>query len=115
MSFKEAVTTCFRKYADFAGRARRSEFWYFCLFTGLVTGALSVIFGDGSFITTAFSVATFVPSLAVSWRRMHDIGKSGAWNFLAFVPVVGTIIVLIWECRDSESGTNAYGPNPKKA
>ena len=111
MSFATAVSTCFRKYADFSGRARRSEFWYFSLFCGLVSAALTAILGD--LLGGLFSLATLVPSLAVAWRRMHDIGKSGAWSFFALVPVVGFIVVLIWNCKDSQPGENAYGPNPK--
>ncbi|MBR4040066.1 MAG: DUF805 domain-containing protein [Clostridia bacterium] len=113
MSFMEAVTTCFAKYADFSGRARRSEYWYFTLFNFAVSFVLSLILGEGNFISSIYALATLVPGLAVCWRRLHDIGKAGGWYFIAFVPVVGWILAIIWYCRDSEPGTNAYGPNPK--
>ena len=113
MDFLTAVSTCFRKYATFSGRARRSEYWYFTLFTAVASTALSLIFGDQAMIASLFALATLLPGLAVTWRRMHDIGKSGAWSLLAFLPIVGTIIVLIWECKDSQPGSNVYGPNPK--
>ena len=115
MSFVTAVSTCFRKYADFSGRARRSEYWFFVLFCSLASSALSIILGDQAVLVSLFSLATLVPTLAVSWRRMHDIGKAGGWIFFSLVPIVGTIIVLIWECKDSQPGENAYGPNPKDA
>lgn len=113
MKFFDAVTSCFRQYVGFSGRARRSEFWYFSLFSTLVTGALTFLPQQLSIVLLIFQLLTLLPGAAVSWRRMHDIGKPGAWILLAFVPVVGTIIVLIWCCRDSEEGDNEYGPNPK--
>lgn len=114
MNFIQAVSTCFRKYATFSGRARRSEFWYFCLFCTLVSTAVSLIFGDMSLMSTLFAMGTLVPCFAVSWRRMHDIGKAGTWALIAFVPIVGFILQFIWCCRDSQPGENAYGPNPKE-
>ena len=115
MNFMTAVSTCFKKYATFSGRASRSEYWYFTLFYMVVSAVLSLIFQDQSMsaLSTVFSLVTLVPTLAVSWRRMHDIGKSGAWSLLVLLPIIGTIIVLIWECKDSQPGSNAYGPNPK--
>ena len=122
MSFKEAVQSVFSKYCCFEGRARRSEFWYFCLFTFIVAFVLSFIcnllFGSESIISTvitgAWSLAILLPSLGVMWRRLHDIGKSGAWYFIGLVPIVGAILLIVWCCKDSEPGTNQYGPNPKE-
>jgi len=113
MSFFEAVAVCFRKYADFSGRARRREYWYFLLFNSIVAGVLNILLGDENVVAAAYSLITLLPGIAVCWRRLHDIGKSGAWWFLAFVPLVGWIFMLVWYCRDSEPGFNAYGPNPK--
>ena len=61
-----------------------------------------------------FSLAVLLPSLAVTWRRFHDIGKSGAFYFIGLIPLVGTILVLVWTCTDSMPGDNQYGPNPKE-
>lgn len=113
MNFMTAIKTCFIKYATFSGRARRSEYWNFALFCMLVSMALGMIFPDQTLPSSLFSLITFVPNLAVSWRRMHDIGKHGAWSFICVIPLVGTIIFLIWTCRNSESGSNEYGENPK--
>lgn len=121
-SFMEAVTTCFKKYATFSGRARRSEYWYFALFIVICQALLSAIgnaiFGvpdDGgtNILQTIFNFAVLIPQISVFWRRMHDIGKKGTWFFLALIPVIGWIIVLIWECKDSEPGENEYGMSPK--
>lgn len=114
MSFKDAIVTCFKKYATFSGRARRSEYWYFSLFNMLVSFVLTMVLGD-SIIVSLVSLALVVPGLAVSWRRLHDIGRSGAWVFIALVPLVGAILLLVWECTDSQPGENKYGPNPKEA
>ena len=113
MTFMQAVSTCFNKYVVFSGRARRSEYWYFCLFTSIVSTLLTIIFGEANIFASIFSLVTLLPGLSVFWRRMHDIGKSGAWFFIVLVPIVGWILMLVWLCRDSEPGDNAYGPNPK--
>ena len=113
MSFMDAVSICFKKYADFTGRARRSEYWYFWLFTFIVSLALTLLLGEGNMITDLFSLAMLIPFLAVGWRRMHDIGKSGAMIFLSLIPLVGTILIIVWCCQDSQPGANIYGENPK--
>ena len=126
MTFSDAVRTCFEKYADFSGRARRSEYWFFFLFTSLVSLAISLggdisasLFGDGQsrtsvILATVFELGMIVPELAVTWRRFHDIGKSGGAYFLGLIPLVGPILVLIFLCRNSEPGENRFGPNPKE-
>ena len=113
MSFKAAVSSCFHNYANFSGRARRSEYWYFSLFNFIVSFVLGLLLGSESLIVSLYSLAVLIPGLAVGWRRMHDIGKSGAWIFISLIPVVGWILVLVWLCKDSEPGSNAFGPSPK--
>lgn len=120
MTFQQAVQSVFAKYATFSGRARRKEYWYFVLFNAVVSiviGALARTIGGENLertLTSIWSLAVLIPGLAVVWRRLHDIGKSGAWWFLVFVPVVGWIILLVWLCQDSQPGENQYGPNPKE-
>ena len=83
----------------------------------IVSGVLSALARGGgilSILSVIWSLAIFLPSLAVCIRRLHDIGKSGWWYLLAFIPLVGAIILIIWFCKDSEPGANAYGPNPKE-
>ena len=121
MTFVEAVKSVFTKYATFSGRARRSEYWYFFLFNCIVSaliGAIgTAIGGEGSAnpLSSIWSLAVLIPTLAVSWRRLHDIGKSGGFWFLNFIPLVGQIILLVWFCKDSQPEDNQYGPNPKAA
>ena len=124
MEFKEAILHVLNNYANFNGRARRSEYWYWTLAVTLVSGALTLLIrlsGDSGIlhgllngIYSLFSLAVLVPGLAVCWRRLHDIGKSGANWFWVFLPIVGIIMLLVWFCKDSQPGDNQYGPNPKE-
>ena len=103
MDFGEAIKVCFNKFANFEGRARRSEYWWFILFVNLV-----------GIVTCGISNIVFlVPIIAVTARRLHDIGRSGWWQLVCLVPLVGAILLLIWTVQDSAPGTNEYGPNPK--
>lgn len=99
-----------QNYANFNGRARRSEYWYFVLFNfiiSLVLGFVGVAV-NFEFLGNIYSLAVLIPSLAVAVRRMHDVGKSG-WFIL--IPIYN----LILACTDSQQGANEYGPNPKEA
>lgn len=110
MSFGDAVSSVFSHYADFTGRARRSEYWWFYLLT-VIVGCVVVWL---PVVPILWSLAIFIPSLAVGVRRLHDIGKSG-WNMLfLLIPLVGVILLIIWFCKDSDPGTNEYGPDPKR-
>ena len=121
MGMMEAVTTVFSKYADFSGRARRSEYWYFTLFNLIVSLVLALLGNlvggqNGQFSTilsSLYSLAVLIPGLAVSWRRLHDVGKSGGYYFIGLIPLVGIILLIVWFCRDSVPGYNQYGSNPK--
>lgn len=118
MGFGEAVQSVFSKYATFSGRARRSEYWYFVLLQVIVTAVLNGLYSATesvafSAILVLFDLALLVPSLAVCWRRLHDIGRSGGYYFFVLIPLVGWILLLVWMCQDSQPGANQYGPNPK--
>lgn len=113
--FKQCMT---QKYADFSGRARRSEYWYFVLFgilTYIVAGLADMLFvkliGFPILIWVAM-LAMLVPSIAVVVRRLHDTSRSGWWMLLSLVPIA-SIVVLVFMFLDSTPGTNEYGPNPK--
>lgn len=113
MGFADAVkSVVVENYANFNGRARRSEYWYFALasfIASFICGLLPI-----PFISILLSLALFIPSLAVCVRRLHDIGKSGWMYLLILIPVVGAIILLIWFCQDSQPGENKWGANPKE-
>ncbi|MBD5363944.1 MAG: DUF805 domain-containing protein [Bacteroides sp.] len=117
VSFGQAVNMAFNKYCDFNGRASRSEYWWFCLFTFIVSAALAVIGGvlNITWLGYLWSLATLLPSLGLSVRRLHDIDKSGWWIFLGLIPLVGAIILIIWACKESQPYDNQYGPVPNLA
>ncbi len=112
-----------RKYATFRGRARRAEYWWYALFSGLLAGAATiadiVIFGllaaagtGVGPVTGLLSLALFLPSFAVSVRRLHDTDRSGWWVLLGLVPLIGGLILLIWFCTSGTRGPNTYGADP---
>jgi uncharacterized membrane protein YhaH (DUF805 family) len=105
MGFVDAIKTCFSKYASFSGRATRSEYWWWVLFVvlgGVVTG----IVNDG--LNAVFGLAILVPSIAAAARRLHDIGKSGWWQLVGFIPLLGLILMIYWTVQPSQ-GDNEYG------
>jgi len=140
MGFREAVTVCIQDYYTFSGRARRPEFWWFWLFLVVVSLVLSVIdsviFGRDMLLglNGLFGLLTFLPQLAVSWRRMHDTGRPGWFNLLPVIPILPlliidpgdpvpelvllyasvalVIVVLVWLVLPSRSGENRFGPEP---
>lgn len=117
MGFMEAIKTCFGKYVDFNGRARRSEYWWFTLFVILgvvVTSVIDGVLGTVLVFYGLFALGTLLPSLAVTVRRLHDAGKSGWFILLTLIPIVG-LIILYFLVKDSEAGQNQYGPSPKGA
>ena len=107
---------CIKKYAEFSGRARRKEYWMFILFNMLVAFGVNIVdavLGMEGVLAAGYSLAALIPAWAVFTRRMHDIGKSGWWWLIGLIPLVGAIVLLVFACKDSEPGDNAYGPNPK--
>ncbi len=116
-----------KQYADFSGRARRTEYWMFTLFNIIIIFALALVWvvgmssGGGGLsvfgmiLYCGYALAIIIPSLAVCVRRLHDVGRSGWWYFIGLVPFVGSIILLIWFCTDSQAGANKWGANPKEA
>jgi uncharacterized membrane protein YhaH (DUF805 family) len=110
--------------ADFSGRSRRSEYWYFQLFNffvGIVVCILGYLFSSpgsiGNLVTFCgiYSLVSFVPSLSVTVRRLHDTGRSGWWYCIGFIPLLGAIILLVFMVTDSDPGWNEYGHSPKSA
>ena len=103
------------KYADFNGRARRSEYWYFVLFNFLIGTAVGVVTGliGIDWLSYIYSVALLVPGIAVGVRRLHDIGKSGWWLLISFIPLIGGIWLIILMAKEGDPGNNAFGPDPK--
>jgi uncharacterized membrane protein YhaH (DUF805 family) len=123
MNFFEAITAGFRNYVNFSGRAIRSEFWYWTLFYVVVAVVLGLIdqrlnpgtrLGASSFVNIIVLVALFLPSLAVSVRRLHDIDRTGWWVLLDLT-TIGTLVLLYWACLRGTVGANRFGPDPMAA
>lgn len=115
-----------RKYAEFNGRARRTEYWMFTLISMLISWTLSIVsFGfssdsyyDGDTIlslSSFYSLAVFIPSLAVAVRRLHDTNRSGWFLLLCLIPIVGWIILLVFLATEGQNSDNQYGKNPKES
>ncbi|ANM11048.1 MULTISPECIES: DUF805 domain-containing protein [unclassified Rhizobium] len=98
MGFGQAISSFFRKYVDFTGRASRSEFWFSTLFVVLVDIAFYLIEPTGA-LGGIWSLAVFLPSIAMATRRLHDINRSGWFQLIALLIPIGTIVVLAWCCR----------------
>lgn len=109
---------CWQQYADFNGRARRKEYWMFCLFNFIISFVIGVIAGltgmyELIYLSYIYGLAVFIPSLAVCIRRLHDVGKSGWMYLIVLIPIIGVIWLIILFCTDSQYGPNEYGENPK--
>jgi uncharacterized membrane protein YhaH (DUF805 family) len=105
MNFTESISVCFKKYADFNGRATRSEFWWFMLFLFLASGACNIV--DRS-LAGLFYLATILPHLAVSARRLHDTNRSAWWLLMWLVPVVGWVVLLVFYVQESDTGAGQF-------
>jgi uncharacterized membrane protein YhaH (DUF805 family) len=122
MGIWEAVKSAFGQYVTFAGRARRAEFWWFMLFVFLVSVGADLfdvaIFrplawhGAAGPIASLWALATLLPNISVSVRRLHDLDRSGRWCWLWFVPIVGFILLLIWFASRGTDGSNRFGGDP---
>jgi uncharacterized membrane protein YhaH (DUF805 family) len=116
-----AYTYCMRRYADFSGRASRSEYWFFVLGFLIVYAVCFAIdygvFGIGPSgippLTLIAYLLHFVPGLAVLIRRLHDIDRSGWWMLISLVPVIGGIWLLVLLCTEGTYGPNRFGPGPE--
>jgi hypothetical protein len=97
MTFQESIRTCLTKYADFTGRASRPEYWWFILFTVLVSVACSIV---SDYLSAIFSLAVLLPSIAAATRRLHDTGRSGWWQLNLLVPIVGLIVLIVFLAQE---------------
>ena len=117
MDFQTSIKTCFSKYADFSGRALRSEFWWFVLFSilgGIVTTIIDTMILGYSIesygpVNIIFTVVLILPGIAVTARRLHDINKSGWWQLIELT-IIGILLIIIWNATEGEKKKNIYGP-----
>lgn len=125
MGFGQAISSCLSKFFTFAGRAPRSEYWYFYLFFliaiigGVVLDMLvgtAVLDENGEYkagpIAVIAGLGLIIPYFSVAVRRLHDINRSGWWLWLGLIPFVGALVLLVWNCMRGTDGNNRFGPNP---
>ncbi|RUL98062.1 DUF805 domain-containing protein [Rhizobium chutanense] len=103
MGFGQAIGSFFKNYVNFSGRASRSEFWYSALFASLVAVALYIVDRSGT-LRLIWSLATFLPGIAVAARRLHDVNRSGWWQLIGLLFPIGPVVLLVWYCRASTVG-----------
>lgn len=117
MGFGEALRSVIvEHYATFSGRARRAEYWWFALFSLLVSIALGIV-GEssdtlGDLLQIVIGLGLLIPSLAVQVRRLHDIDRTGWWLLIGLVPLIGWIVLLIFYVQRGTEGDNRFGPDP---
>jgi uncharacterized membrane protein YhaH (DUF805 family) len=112
-----------RQYADFTGRARRTEYWMFTLVSAGISVVLTVLdivlessLGGGvGLLSGLYALAVLLPSLAVGARRLHDIGRTGWWLLIGIIPLIGTIVLIVFFATEGDRQANSYGPDPKAA
>jgi uncharacterized membrane protein YhaH (DUF805 family) len=117
MGFGQAISAGFIKYFNFHDRACRSEYWYWTLFT-IIVGIVAAIIDaklNTQLVSGIFNLVTFIPSLAIAVRRLHDIDHSGWWILLSFIPLIGIIVLLVWFATKGADGPNRFGPDPLAA
>lgn len=129
MDFQTALRTFWKRYRDFRGRSRRSEYWFIQLFLVVTNIAVAIIDlalmgwdvdrfianGGGGIVGLIWILVTIVPALAVLVRRLHDTGKSGWWALVGLLPLVGAIVLLVFTVTDSSPGENKFGISPKES
>jgi uncharacterized membrane protein YhaH (DUF805 family) len=116
MGFFDAISSVFSKYVTFSGRAPRSEFWWFWLFSAIVSTAIDggtmARTREPSVLAAIWHLAVLLPTLAVFVRRLHDTDKSGWWWWLWLIPVIGWIVLIVFLATRGTPGPNRFGPDP---
>ena len=117
MGFWQAIASGFSNYVAFSGRAIRSEYWFWVLFSilgGIATEILDAaifVHGPASPLNAVFNLVTFLPSLALAVRRLHDIDRTGWWVLIAFT-IIGIFVLIYWACKRGTPGPNRFGADP---
>lgn len=114
----EFFTGPYKQYADFKGRANRQKYWMFYLFYILAYIALSIIdgvIGTGGLLAGIYALVSLIPFIALTARRLHDINKSGWWQLLILIPIVGFIVLIVFYATVGTNGDNRFGADPLRS
>lgn len=116
MGFVDAIKSGIANYTNFSGRASRSELWFWILgyvIAAFAVGIITAVIGNaGNILLGLLVLAVIVPTISLEVRRLHDLDKSGWWIFISLVPLVGSILLIVWFCTQGTSGPNRFGSNP---
>ncbi|WP_309667119.1 DUF805 domain-containing protein [Tabrizicola sp.] len=127
MAMLDSVKRVYNSFAKFSGRAKRPDYWWFFLFQVIVTVVIAVVEGGGTMsaghgmfsgaynagpVGMIWSLVNFIPGLAVSVRRLHDLDKSGWWLLIALIPLIGAIVLIVWFASRGTVGSNRFGEDP---
>lgn len=104
MTFQDSIKVCFNKYVDFSGRASRSEYWWFALFVFLGSVVLSMF---SFWLQVLFLLGTLLPQLAAASRRLHDTNRSGWWQLICLVPLIGWIVLIVFLAQEGSSTSDS--------
>ncbi|MDR7271103.1 uncharacterized membrane protein YhaH (DUF805 family) [Pelomonas saccharophila] len=104
MTFQDSIKVCFNKYVDFSGRASRSEYWWFALFVVLGCIVTSMV---NHWLYYLFALGTLLPQLAAASRRLHDTGRSGWWQLIGLIPLIGFIVLIVFLAQESGEATES--------
>jgi|TARA_B100001964_G_scaffold156026_1_gene171434 uncharacterized membrane protein YhaH (DUF805 family) len=113
MNFVQSIQTCYKKFFDFSGRASKSEYWWFQLYTIIIYGMQFVFQGDLVLVFSILVIANIIPLYAAGVRRLHDTDKSGWMVLISVIPLIGLYIIVLL-IADGTKGKNRFGPKPKK-
>lgn len=113
----EHFTAAVQQFANFEGRNTRTQYWMFILFYIIFYIACAVVDNvlGKPIVSALYSLVLLVPSIAVATRRLHDTGRSGWWQLIGLIPLLGAIVLIVFLAQDSAAGDNEYGANPKQA
>ena len=112
----EFFIRAYKNYANFSGRDTRQQYWMFVLFNFIIAVILMIIdslIGTAGLLSGIFSLVNILPSIAIATRRLHDIGKSGWWQLIVLVPIIGFIVLIIWLAKQGMEGANQFGDDPR--
>ena len=115
MSFTQAISSGFKNYVGFSGRASRSEYWFWVLFQAILVVAAGVVdaaLGTKGVLQGLAGLVVLLPNIAVGIRRLHDIDRSGWWLLISLVPLIGWIVLIVWDCTKGTDGSNRFGSDP---
>ena len=114
MTFSESISTCFKKYFVFEGRASRSEYWWFQLIVSPSYLISTILENEIAYFFLGITLFTLIPAISAGVRRLHDTNRSGFFLLVSFIPFIGGLVLLFFLIPEGTKGKNRFGPDPLK-